>query len=903
MLRLLFVFVLISAQTARAQEFANADALLQRGRYEEAFAAFTKAKSSTEQVLGQAACLSSQGKSDEAISRLEVFAKAAAETSPAIHAELARLLFARGRHANAIPHVELALSKQADNPKALFVKAELFRVKGELEEALATYELLTKLPRKDRLPDELVWIGRAKAQHARWTRDTSIFDRLVNDFYPSLLEADENLWQASLETGRLFFEKYNDAHAAREFNAALAVNPRAAEVHVAMGQLALRAFDLDKAIASVERALKINPNLNSALQLTADIAFTNLQHDNAVEPLRLAEKQNALDEGTLGRKLTLYLRQDGFDSVDEPESRATKLVQEVTDRNRHCGRFYEATGESFNALRIYPQASKYYQVALEKLPQLTSVRGSLGLVQMRLGEELAGRKSLEESFDIDPFNVRVKNTLDVLDVLDDYAVLETEHFVIRFDRGHDGLLAEYAARYLEEEVYPDIVMALDYEPQGKTLLEIFSRANGTSGHSWFSARMVGLPFIGTVGACAGKMFALTSPADGKRYNWARVLRHEFVHVVNLQQTNFLIPHWFTESLAVRNELGGYPADWDRILAKYVAEDNLFDLSNINHGFVRPGTSERWTLAYFQAYLYADFIEQLGGASAHAKMLESYADGESTEAILEEVTGKPIEDFEAGYKEFLKGRAGEVTLGAKTDTIEDLQEQLRASPQDASILAELAKADLKQKPRESRRYALKALAIDKTHPVANYAMARLLHLIGEDEAMWRHIQAGLDRDDPNSELLAFAARLKINEKKYDEAEAFYRLGIEHFPSDYSWTKGLTRALLLKGDDVAFAELLAQIADRESDKTSYTQKLTLLALKRKDFAAAEKWANRSLHVDVMDPVTHSQLAEALASQDKVVAAIREYETALRLSPGAHDWKRRLSDLKNRQNDESN
>ena len=33
-------------------------------------------------------------------------------------------------------------------------------------------------------------------------------------------------------------------------------------------------------------------------------------------------------------------------------------------------------------------------------------------------------------------------------------MIETEHFVIKFDRGQDELLARYAARYLEEEVYP-----------------------------------------------------------------------------------------------------------------------------------------------------------------------------------------------------------------------------------------------------------------------------------------------------------------------------------------------------------------------------------------------------------------------------------------------------------------
>jgi ABC-type multidrug transport system ATPase subunit len=80
--------------------------------------------------------------------------------------------------------------------------------------------------------------------------------------------------------------------------------------------------------------------------------------------------------------------------------------------------------------------------------------------------------------------------------------------VLRFDPARDSLLARYASRYLEEEVYPEITKRLAFAPPGKSLVEIFSPAKGASGHQWFSTRMVGLPFIGTVGACAGKMVAI-----------------------------------------------------------------------------------------------------------------------------------------------------------------------------------------------------------------------------------------------------------------------------------------------------------------------------------------------------------------------------------------------------------
>ena len=208
-------------------------------------------------------------------------------------------------------------------------------------------------------------------------------------------------------------------------------------MHVALGRLALQGFEIKKAIASVERALKINPKLVPALQLTADIAFVNLQPQSAHEPLKQARAINAKDEGTSGRLLAVFLREDGLDSGAEPNSRAAEIIEKVKTRNAHCGSFFEATAEAMNDMRIYPLASDYYKQAISASPELTRARGSLGMVQMRLGEEIEARKSLEESFKLDPFNVRVKNTLDVLDLLDTYAVLETEHFILRFDRGHD----------------------------------------------------------------------------------------------------------------------------------------------------------------------------------------------------------------------------------------------------------------------------------------------------------------------------------------------------------------------------------------------------------------------------------------------------------------------------------
>ena len=86
----------------------------------------------------------------------------------------------------------------------------------------------------------------------------------------------------------------------------------------------------------------------------------------------------------------------------------------------------------------------------------------------------------------------------------------------------------------------------------------------------FSGRIVALPDLHTIGACTGKMFAMASPNGrdiGKPFNWGRVLRHEMVHIFNLEQTHFLVPHWLTEGLAVNNE--GFPGRrrWNELAAR------------------------------------------------------------------------------------------------------------------------------------------------------------------------------------------------------------------------------------------------------------------------------------------------------------------------------------------------
>ena len=119
---------------------------------------------------------------------------------------------------------------------------------------------------------------------------------------------------------------------------------------------------------------------------------------------------------------------------------------------------------------------------------------TLGMLYMRLGREEEAAPLLDKGFDSDKFNVRVANTLRVLNHLKKYDTLKTEHFIVRFDPKNDTVLAHFMADYLEE-IYGDLADKFQFKPKGPILIEVFNV------HEMFSGRVVALPDLHTVGAC------------------------------------------------------------------------------------------------------------------------------------------------------------------------------------------------------------------------------------------------------------------------------------------------------------------------------------------------------------------------------------------------------------------
>ncbi len=394
------------------------------------------------------------------------------------------------------------------------------------------------------------------------------------------------------------------------------------------------------------------------------------------------------------------------------------------------------------------------------------------MMLMRLGEEDEAKRVLDAAFETDPFNVRVNNTLKVLEVLDGYETLETEHFRIRYDAEKD---ADHAASYgrlagrgLSATRQADGLRAARESRCSKCS----ASARNTDGHGWFSARMVGLPRIHPIGACAGKIVAMQSPTEGEqRFNWARVLKHEFVHVINLQQTDFNIPHWFTEALAVLNEGYPRPQAWNESAGRRASPRTSCSIStrSTSASFARtPATSGRWPIARPSSMPSTCWS---GSASdAMAKMLAAYGDNLTTPEALQRAFGVTQADFEQGYRKFVeedrRPPCRHRDEAARTEPVRTAKglEREAGRPRACWRNWPTCSLDRRNYP-QARRLADAALGHDPKQRLAQYVRARLHLLVGENKEALERLEGAIDREDPQENALGLLAGLKLKAEDY------------------------------------------------------------------------------------------------------------------------------------------
>lgn len=889
------------------------------GRYDEALEVLDKLVDDkdvdvTELTLARCHALHAVGKRETAEEVLLTALKQHPKLAD-LHAELAQLHFERGRWKEATESVEAALKIDSDQLLARLIQAHLWAEQGEIKLADDGYRWFVRYynRRQPKDAESLLMVCRGASQYARWHSVTQIFDFCVNTLCPDALKVDKQSWLAHCLAGQLLLEKYNKSQGQPELKTALSINPRSTETLVALGQAAVKEYDWDEAEARAQQALDISPKLPGALRVLAEAKLYFREFDAVEELLNDALAVNPVDQGTLALLATLRLMQDGWPDLDrlkqlvdhldhigdlklESPTRFEKIVIDVATRNPKPGYFLTKLGEQVDRFRQHSVAEPLFRQAILLMPQLSDPKTALGQLYMQTGRMSDASKLLDEAFKADPYHVRVSNMRKVLKVLDEYEAITTEHFVVRADSKLDKLLARYMAEYLEE-VYPELTALYGFEPEQRTQIELYNTAKGLSAHQWFSARMVGLPWVQTIGASTGVIIAMTSPSSLEEpLNWARVMKHEYVHILTLQQTNFNIPHWYTEALAVRSEGYPRPVEWNKLLLDRVPKGELKNLDNLSMGFIRAGNQANWNFAYCQSVLYAEYMVERFGEPSLAKLLDAYRRNRTTDQAIPEVFGVEKADFEKGYRDYLNKVVAEIRATdddpeIKPNQIERNYEKNKKDPQAA---AEYALLMLFIKKRdEAKKIASEVLKNQPTNPIAAYVVGALLIRDDKPQDAVDVLEPALDADHPNRRVLELLLRARLKLKETDEAFELCELGKKHFPYNSDWWKGIAAAAKLTGDANKRRDALITLTRIEADDPAPRKALAEMALADNNFEDAYKYGRMTLHIDVLDAEVHRILGVSLRGLKQLPRAITEFETALELKPGDVDLQLDLAE----------
>jgi tetratricopeptide (TPR) repeat protein len=844
---------------------------LNKGNYAEARAKYQSLlgdeKARVPAAVGVSRCWRAEGEYEKA-ERILTDTLAAVPGHADLLAERSDLRYDRGQWDDAKADATAARKRQDDHFLARFTLARIARDAGDIEEAdramrwfVRTYSQRSNDEQDIVDPDLLMLVAQAGAENARWHRLTKQFSFILNEIVKDALKADKNLWQAEAFAGALLLEKYNRPDALEAFDKALEINPKAVDAVVGKGQAAMQKFEVKDAEQFADDALKINPNHVGALLLKADAALTAGDLAVAEKLLTAAKAINPRYAPTLGKLAATYTL------LGKPDA-AAAITKDAEAYDAKPAAFYTELGTVYEDRKRYKAAKECYLKAASLRPTLPAAPLALGLLAMRLGEEAHARVILTKAFDADAFNVRARNSLEVLKHLDQYKTIESAHYILRYDEKTDALLAGFVSEYLEE-THAMLKGQFAYEPPGKTLVQLFNS------HEMFSGRVVGLPDLHTIGACTGPLFAMASPrAKGvkKPFNWGRVVRHELTHVFNLVQTEYQCPHWLTEGLAVRNEQMTRPPSWTKALRDRYAANDLFTLDTILFGFVRPRGPDEWALAYCQSHLYVEYLVKMHGEGAIAKLLAAYKTGVDTKAAFATACGGSVEEFEKGYKAYVAEVVKPYLSKEKGDdekpmTFAELEQAHENDPEDVTIAARLAEQYVRRnKPAEARRLSEAVLAKSKGHPTASLVKARLLHRAGDSDGASAVVDEAVKANPNNTRLLFAAGLLFLEIQDSDKAAALLERGRKLAPLDADWTGTLVRLYAEGNKTDELLDVLREIVTGDPDELAGRLKLARAAKDAGKHELAVTYAREAARIEVTNKDVQTLWIDCLEAAGK-------------------------------------
>ncbi|MCB9838318.1 MAG: hypothetical protein H6813_03185 [Phycisphaeraceae bacterium] len=477
-----------------------------------------------------------------------------------------------------------------------------------------------------------------------YRRMMQLLSRAQGDF-------DRLYWPGSLLEAKLLLDKDNASEALLALKQTFTMNPSCADGLMLRGMVAVRSFDFDTAeqiadrLDAVARRLTGDDTTRSPWSgiLLARAMLRQNDPDLALELLTPTLERYPDMPEALAQRCAIEAVRYRFDSTEE-------LLADFDRRFPGSAQALLEVGAALAESRQYAEAAQYLERASARRPNWPEPLIELGLLELQSGRDQRALDALRKVAQLDPFNRRAANSLELIEELLTYDTVESEHFVVRFKPGVDRVMAREMLAPLERN-HDIVTAAIDFEPPVRTVIELMPN------HRWFAVRITGMPALHTIAASTGSVIAMEAPKIGPdhkgEYDWVRVLRHEYVHTVTLARTRNRIPHWFTEAAAVNLELAPRDENAAMILAQALEHDALFDMRQINIAFVRPEKPTDRGQAYAQGHWMYQFIIDRWGERAPLDLMDLYARGMREDGAMQSVLGISQDEFFEQFKQWAR----------------------------------------------------------------------------------------------------------------------------------------------------------------------------------------------------------------------------------------------------------
>lgn len=739
-------------------------------------------------------------------------------------------------------------SIESYDPDRLTAELNLARIRyrrGETAQAFAEFERVLDYYRAQRSlsPGEFTAVATAAAYLGK--SRAALYQGAVQ-LYGQAIALNPDDLKARVALGNLLLEKYNNAEAQDLFREVLAAHPE--QPDALLGLARSQHFDHSiEATETVKLALAANPHLVPARAFLARLHIESEQYGEARdEALRALETDPRSLEALAVLAATHYLTRD--------EAALEDVTRRVLALNPKYAELYNTLAELAARNRRYEDAITLAERAISLDARSSRAYGLLGMNQLRVGKIDEGRASLEKAFAADPYNVWIKNTLDLADTFGQYDLVPAEHFEFMVHDDEADVLAPFLYP-LAEEIFKDFVDRYDYRPKAPIRIELYPR------HADFSVRSVGLAGVGLLGVSFGPVVAMDSASAREKgnFNWGSTLRHELAHSFHLGLTEHRVPRWFTEGLAVHEEHRG-PIGWggdvtpDFLVA--LRDEKLKPVSQLNDGFVRPSYPQQVIHSYYQASLVLEYIESEWGFEAVRAMLNGFKERASTAEVMQRVLGVDAAEFDQRFDGFIKQRFAE-RLQALADPASSEEDDVIARAEKATnifaLQLEAGHALLEQRDRaRAETFLLRARDL-----FPEYA--------GDDSPYWFLARLYREQGEVAKAVEQLERMAAINAEHYEA-----HVGLAELKQSLGDTRGvveiLERAIYIYPFDIELHQALADAYMQLGDWAHAARaRAAIVALGPTDMARARL-----------------ELAEATFRAGDAQAARREVLRALELAP---------------------